>query len=428
MKKIYFVALLLCCSLTSQAQKLKEIVDKIVTPSQVSTGILYNRVLPFANLSKKKDSISTEYFKQAYFELLNASYNAEKMPTLEYFDNWTRYKNDKNILPLGVIFYNFGYSEALSAEKVAKDNFTPPDAKNLVINTLQHLSVVPLSYKAIEIGKSFNLEFSKELYLTNTSLKINTIQADFGNGKISPKLSVGESFKISFTQSGKQVIRFTVYLSNGKEETALASIFVAENFSNQRVITNPPCFIRDGANAVQSSIGFTPYEYEPNANTPAKVEVGYYYASGKACDGQKPLTKPIILLDGFDPQDERPIDEIYTKNLGYNGVDAKFGIDLRDKGYDVIIVNFPRYYVGMRTGTFGLLFPDYRDGGTDYVERNAMATIAVIQTLNQELVASGSTEKLTIVGTSMGWAYLTLCTCLYGKASTNEPNTSNLES
>ena len=108
MKKIYLVALLLCYSLASQAQKLKEKVDKIVTPAQVSSGILYNRINPIADLSKKKDTVSSDYFKQASLELLNASYSADKMPTLEYLDNWTRYKNDKNILPLGVMFYDFG--------------------------------------------------------------------------------------------------------------------------------------------------------------------------------------------------------------------------------------------------------------------------------------------------------------------------------
>ncbi len=42
------------------------------------------------------------------------------------------------------------------------------------------------------------------------------------------------------------------------------------------------------------------------------------------------------------------------------------------------------------------------DGGADYIERNAMAHIALYQKLNGSLNDNGSSEQLVIMGPSMG--------------------------
>ncbi len=69
MKKI-LITLLLLSSFALNAQTLKEKVDAIVSPEQVSTGILYNRISPIVDLHlTKQDTFSQEYFKQAYFEV-----------------------------------------------------------------------------------------------------------------------------------------------------------------------------------------------------------------------------------------------------------------------------------------------------------------------------------------------------------------------
>jgi len=67
---------------------------------------------------------------------------------------------------------------------------------------------------------------------------------------------------------------------------------------------------------------------------------------------------------------------------------------MRALGYDIVVVNFP-----MCIPT-GALTP--RDGGADYIERNAFALIKIIQDLNARLQQNGSTEKLVIIGPSMG--------------------------
>jgi pimeloyl-ACP methyl ester carboxylesterase len=99
--------------------------------------------------------------------------------------------------------------------------------------------------------------------------------------------------------------------------------------------------------------------------------------------------KPIILLDGFDPNDGRDIPSIYGL-LDY-GVGLNLADDLRNQGYDVVIMNFPNY---TRPATSTLV-----SGGSDFIQRNAMV---LVELLNQVNAMKVGTEKNVVIGPSMG--------------------------
>jgi hypothetical protein len=126
---LIFIFWLLC--LSSQAQVNQAQIDAIIPKEKVKTGILYNRVMPFAGLQTfgqngRKDTSHYEHFIQAYYELYQASYNNKEMLRLEQIRNWIRYKSERNMLLLGLIHYNFNYSEDLSLDKISQEGFTPP--------------------------------------------------------------------------------------------------------------------------------------------------------------------------------------------------------------------------------------------------------------------------------------------------------------
>lgn len=98
------------------------------------------------------------------------------------------------------------------------------------------------------------------------------------------------------------------------------------------------------------------------------------------------LDKPIIILDGFDPGDSRSISDIYA-SLSYGG--ENLADILRNEGFDIIILNAPIY------NTNGKLI----DGGSDFIQRNAMVLIALIQQINADKVGE---ENLVVLGPSMG--------------------------
>lgn len=101
------------------------------------------------------------------------------------------------------------------------------------------------------------------------------------------------------------------------------------------------------------------------------------------------LDKPIILLDGFDPNDGRDIPSIY--NLLNYGTGQNLADDLRNLGYDIVILNFPNY---TRAATSELI-----SGGGDYIQRNAMLLVELLNQINAQKVG---TEKNVVIGPSMG--------------------------
>lgn len=98
------------------------------------------------------------------------------------------------------------------------------------------------------------------------------------------------------------------------------------------------------------------------------------------------LDKPIIVLDGFDPGDSRDIPGLYA-SLSFDG--ENLADILRDEGFDIVILNAPLYNTGGKD----------IDGGGDYIQRNAMVLIAMIQQLNADKVGD---NELVVLGPSMG--------------------------
>lgn len=90
----------------------REVVDSIMTPinkSQITTGILYDRVFPWASLHAfNADTSGYKHFLQASAELYQAAYNKTGMISSERIDTIIRaiaYTND--VVPIGLLYYNF---------------------------------------------------------------------------------------------------------------------------------------------------------------------------------------------------------------------------------------------------------------------------------------------------------------------------------
>ena len=130
-------------------------------------------------------------------------------------------------------------------------------------------------------------------------------------------------------------------------------------------------------------------------------------------NGNSNLQKPLIILDGFDPGDTRKIDN-GKGSIVYliNNNDKELNMEkFKAAGFDVVILNFPQYKIkaenksvfNPNTNQYITISTDiYRDGGADYIERNANVLKALINKLNTELQTNGSAEKLKIIGPSMG--------------------------
>lgn len=98
------------------------------------------------------------------------------------------------------------------------------------------------------------------------------------------------------------------------------------------------------------------------------------------------LDRPVIVLDGFDPGDGRGIGALYA-SLSYGG--QNLADELRDLGFDIVILNAPNY----TTDGYDI------SGGGDFIQRNAMVLVALIQEINAQKQGN---EELVVLGPSMG--------------------------
>ncbi|AOW20823.1 T9SS type A sorting domain-containing protein [Urechidicola croceus] len=104
------------------------------------------------------------------------------------------------------------------------------------------------------------------------------------------------------------------------------------------------------------------------------------------------LNKPVIITDGFDPRDTWGTNTIYNQlSFDNAGTQTNFADMLRAEGFDIVILNFPVY---TRTED-GMEI----DGGTDFIERNAMLLVELINIINTQKIGD---EQNVIVGPSMG--------------------------
>lgn len=141
-----------------------------------------------------------------------------------------------------------------------------------------------------------------------------------------------------------------------------------------------------------------PFEdYESGEAEYGELEYKIFYRAGvEPRSRYRKLLRPLIVLDGFDPGDERKIDsgkDPMIRFLDYPVAKGQYRSllsDLRNRGYDLIFVNFPKH----RHSSI--------DGGSDYIERNALAVVELLKRVRKEARSQPEGEATVLVGPSMG--------------------------
>jgi len=267
-------------------------------------------------------------------------------------------------------------------------------------------------------NKSYALQYINFLTLNNTGTAIQSIVVNNITQGSQYTLLADIPQSIQFTQAGENILKFTVN-AGGSSYTSYQKVNVEGD-------GNGP-FYRPmgtmGANCtptnqlLESTIPFQGYGETQATNSFADYHI-YYHTLTPGGDCEKVLRKPIIILDGFDPGDDRDYGKLYRDYLVNKDNNTSLGNQLRDKGYDVIILNFPKLgeTINGEPGEQDLSIPSSvkvngtpqtinafdRDGGADYIERNAFLLVKLIQQVNQTLTNNSSTEKIVVVGPSMG--------------------------
>ncbi|HQK40898.1 MAG TPA: hypothetical protein PLO52_12380, partial [Flavobacterium alvei] len=259
----------------------------------------------------------------------------------------------------------------------------------------------------------------------NSTKKIKTLTVNYGTGidytVISNYVIASATQQITYPDTGEKQLTFTVTYSDNSSLTTYAKIKYLKvvNDPLHRIMgSDPNCGTDYGLTENRTSTSEYAFQgYDEPYAFKGFINYKVFYKT----NGTQKITKPIIIIDGFDPGDKRqvlPCDyEPFEYKVGESRAISdvmKYGVnkendlikELQYKGYDVVIVNQPTYYI-MTTPPYqivprGTAGSREIDGGGDYIERNGLNLVSLIQKINTELTTNGSTEQLVIVGPSMG--------------------------
>jgi len=394
-----------------------DVVLKGINQYPVTTGILYNRVFPVSGLGQHTENIPDKWnaggFAQAVHELEEAMLIKPSNPVAKSLA--TEYRKASLSGDMHILSFNTTVEE-LDTIKIKDStifvgnrtiNFDPkPGSSSPFIKTGLSAAAI-MNYEALATGKQYRFFYPKNIPLGFESKNPISARIRFGQGQWE-NLQPNTPLLKTFGSKGELSTRIEIVWEGGETTT----------FDNQLEITSTdPCsnsdaFLRPDecpdwysnpkyapswpSNAIQASIGFNGIN--------GKGEVYHYMHNGNTSNSQSPVYKnPIIFVDGIDFGDKRKGQVIYGKYLSYlpeigAPSSVNLGSNLRNDGKDILILNFPdgtiQENVAAGKANQGI------DGGSDYIERNAMVLVKLIQQVNQNLQPGSS--KITIIGPSMG--------------------------
>lgn len=369
-------------------------------PKQTET--LVTETAPFSVLKNHADYNSMHSLLQASKELSHAG---KTTPSLS-IENNMRITSYNETIKIGGLYaeYEIINPEAITNNDIILEDTiykVRQDASESIFIKKDELIIAPLSVHKHGLQTTFYVD--RSLFNADAETNISQIFIDFDNGDGFTLVNFDISTLINYTSAGKKNITFKVHLTSGEQRISTSQLIIHKNTQteNSQAITatiSPDLSIYSGAT---SFAGMGEYEVFLGA-------------------GNTDITKPIIVIDGFDPSDTRGISDIYDL-LTYtdtNGATQNLADRIRaEEDFDIIVLNLPQYLrlsdntlqlVSTVTDTNGDMIIDESDypagstlvdGGADYIERNAMILVELINTINSQKVGN---EQNVIIGPSMG--------------------------
>jgi hypothetical protein len=403
----------------------KEKADYVLTllpKAGVSSGILLDRVFPFSGISDwSKDSIghdtaSGKKMMQALYEIEEARLIPDPSGPFKNLSAASKQKFGSGILAFGILrmevqmldtnhFIDSSFSISSSDKLIYQGNGSPYASRQLKMASF-------LNAKPLQAGQIYQLEYPQVFTNVDRANLLAYVRFRL-QGSSWQTILPGQTLPVSFAAAGNYIYDFEIGWQDGTTLSNPGQLTVTQVCVNSDDPNQPDDCPWWKANyaancgnegiAIEANIAFQ--------NVKGRGEVYYYRKGGvgTSCDfNAVPFTKPVIFVDGIDFEDGRKGQAIYGKYLRYNQtlsggtpVTKFIGEELRIGNHDLLILNFPDGNKADDVAA-GKAHPGL-DGGCDYIERNAMTLVKLIQQVRDNLAAHGnSADKITIIGPSMG--------------------------
>ena len=222
---LLLLLLLLNFIASSQSLTFTQAMDSLLAPldkSRVTTGILYERVKPLANIDlfnlPSADPYISDYsfFCQAYFELYNSAYNKSGWLKPSYLRASIGGEILQKKFNVGILDFQFNTidSNAIQNATLTFSNGQFHDVQGQNPYWTKRLQVAAILADEIN-GGLVSFIYNPSFVKTNQSLTVSTIQLNFGTigtYTLSPSNPI---VQINFTGSGVKEFVVTVQYTNG---------------------------------------------------------------------------------------------------------------------------------------------------------------------------------------------------------------------
>ncbi len=405
MKKNYLIILFLTLGIV-QAQK-KQILDySKFNTSDLKTDVLVKNTSPISSIGKTSDTYGMYGFLQTYKELANNSNTNtfSKLQKLQAICSPINYSNITKIGLLHVTYESLSDDSFINGDISVNNNLLTRNNNNYIFRQHTSTIITPLAQTKKGLQTSYILD--NDFYINNTENQISSIKANFDDGNGFQTLTTNSPITVNYTNKGSKNIHFIIELDNNQTIHRFSTINI--DYSNADLINQQNM----ASNEITSSITADLSGYSGATSFAGLGEYEIFLGADNLLD------KPIFVIDGFDPADTRNIAAVYNL-LSYdnNGTPENLGDRIRnEENFDIVIINFPQYFrlsngslqsISNSTdvNTDGVIDTnDYPgstliDGGSDFIERNAMIVTEVISIINSQKTG---TEQNVVLGPSMG--------------------------
>lgn len=404
MKKI--ITIILCCFFikTAYSQTQQHVVDSLfqyINKSPITSNIFIDRVFPTSgiqefNQGSRIDTSSFIHFKQSWSDLNRASY-VQTFKTIAQFKSDLKNKNyQDNVVPIGIInteFHQSNLGTSISTANVNYSNgFMRDKAGKIPFIKKQATIISPLVAKARGSQINFKLDADFMLYKFGKPIKNLVLQTNNSSFTlINNSIVSSANFTISYNSSGTKILKFIVTFNDNTTKITYGkvNIFVPNTYSAKGFTSALDTISADSDLHYQG--------YDESIAYQGQNEYRIYYDN---INNDYIINKPIFIMDGYDPGDIRKIETfdpghdseksiVQLMNYKLNGDPTDLIKELRDDGYDVIIINHIKYTTNGKK----------IDGGSDYIQRNAYTFISLLRYINS--IKQGN-EPNVVIGPSMG--------------------------
>tara|TARA_B110000503_G_C7147458_1_gene413622 strand:- start:343 stop:2412 length:2070 start_codon:yes stop_codon:yes gene_type:complete len=340
----------------------------------METSILY--LLPTDLDAYKNEAANMYNFYQIYKSIAQSDLD-NRFPSLSSLKN----KPKSDITPLAILHVEY---DAITEEAIANGSVIIA-ANGIVIRTTnqpifekKEITIsAPLSTKKKGLHQVFNLDLN-DIYNTSEN-SIESIQINFDDTEGYKTVTPNQTISIDYALEGLKKLEFKIAFNNGFTKKSSATLKI--EYSNAELNN----LFGRVINTFTSTTAVDLSAYGETTSYPGTGEYEIFLSADNVLD------KPLFLLDGFDPDDARNIENIYALlDFDNDGTTQNLGDLVKLEDYDVIILNFPVYNNPDNVEV---------DGGSDYIERNAMLLVDLIEIINNQKAGD---HQNVIVGPSMG--------------------------